>query len=378
MRIGRSQKHSWQARIQSHLFPPRIQPSKVQELTNSNPPTNVLVTGASGFVALHCVLELLRQGYHVRGTLRTLSRETHLRRILKEHVEVGDKLTFVTADLTADAGWEAAVQGCDYVLHVASPLPAALPEREEDLIIPAKEGTLRVMRAAAVAGAKRVVLTSSVAAAYYGNQFDGRTVDENDWANVDMDIGAYAKSKTLAEQAAWQFINDGAADRRPELSTILPGVVLGPILDGRRPPPPSVLLIRRLLTREFPAIARVHYAVVDVRDVAWSHMIAMTSPAATGKRFCCFSETVWMAEIAQILRARFASRGFRVPRRTLPDFLVRLAAPFNENARRVAGRVGQHVNLSNERIKRVFSWQPRTAEEMIVATAESLIQHDLV
>ncbi|MCP5054134.1 MAG: NAD-dependent epimerase/dehydratase family protein, partial [bacterium] len=194
--------------------------------------TTVLVTGASGFIAMHCVLQLLEQGYRVRGTLRTPSRETSLRQTFQKHVEAGHRLEFMTADLTQDEGWDEAARGCRYVMHVASPVPLKKPKHEDELIIPAREGTLRVLKASAVAGVKRVVLTSSVAAILYGHPRDGSKIfNENDWSKIDEKIGAYPKSKTMAERAAWDFVNNQQGEEKMELAAINPGVVLGPVLD---------------------------------------------------------------------------------------------------------------------------------------------------
>jgi dihydroflavonol-4-reductase len=337
--------------------------------------TTVLVTGASGFIGLHCVRELLQQGYRVRGSLRSPQREARLRAALAEHVDVGDRLEFATADLASDDGWEAAVAGCTYVLHVASPLPRELPEHEDDLIVPAREGALRVLRAASDAGVARVVLTSSMAAVISGHRRDGRAFDESDWSLTEK-INPYEKSKTLAERAAWDFVAALPEDRMLELAVINPGLVLGPILEEDYGT--SAEAVKKLLARELPGCPRLGYEVVDVRDVADAHVAAMTAPGAAGQRFCCVESFAWMSDIARILKRHFGPRGYRVPTLPLPDFLVRIVARFDGTVRLVVDDLGCHQQVSNERIKRVLGWQPRGLEETVVATGESLIENGVV
>jgi nucleoside-diphosphate-sugar epimerase len=338
--------------------------------------TRVLVTGASGFIGLHCVRELLEQGYRVRGTLRTPAREPSLRDVLAKRVDVGDRLEFVTSDLTRDDGWGEAVAGCRYVLHVASPLPRELPKHEDEIIVPAREGTLRVLRAASDSGVERVVLTSSVAAIAAGHERDGAHVfDENDWSILEG-IPPYEKSKTIAERAAWDFVDGLVENRRIELVAINPGLVLGPILEEDYGT--SAEAIGKLMRREFPGCPRLGWPLVDVRDVASAHVAAMTEPDAAGQRFCCCVEFLWMSEIAAILNTHFAKRGYRIPTRPLPDFLVRLAALFDKTTRVVVGDLGKRTEVSNERIVRVLGWKPRSPEEMIIAMGESLIEQGVV
>ena len=273
----------------------------------------VLVTGASGFIALHCVVQLLQAGYQVRGTLRSASREAEVRETVARQVDAGERLSFTTADLTDDAGWADAVANCTYVLHVASPFPAAPPKDENELIVPAREGALRVLRAAANAGVKRVVLTSSIAAVAHGNDGLGNhTFDEDDWSNVDGTLGAYEKSKTLAERAAWDFIASDDA-KGMELAVINPGAVLGPVLNENLGT--SAELVRRLLLRQLPACPRIGFSMVDVRDVASAHIAAMSVPEAAGKRFCCTESHAWIRDIALILDKHFADRGYNTKHR---------------------------------------------------------------
>jgi dihydroflavonol-4-reductase len=338
--------------------------------------TTVLVTGASGFIGLHCVRELLQEGYRVRGTLRSLSRETALREALERHTDTSE-LELVTADLLSDEGWSDAMHGCRYVWHVASPVPSALPKHEDELIIPARDGTLRVLRAAAEAGVERVVLSSSIAAVCEGYPRDpSRIFNEDDWSRLEGDVSAYDKSKTLAERAAWDFVGGLGGDKALELTTINPGLVLGPVLE--RDYGLSAEAILKLMRRDYPGCPRLGWPIVDVRDVAGAHLAAMITPEANGHRFCCCVDFVWMREMATILNAHFGDRGYRIPTRTLPDFVVHFAGLFDKVTRVVVSRLGLELHVANERIKRVLGWQPRSMEDTIVATGESLIAMGLV
>ena len=339
--------------------------------------TSVLVTGASGFIAMHCILKLLEKGYRVRGTLRSSEREVGLRKTFMKHASVDDRLEFFTANLINDYGWDDAVKGCEYVLHVASPFPPKPPKHEDDLIQPAREGALRVLKAASSANVKRVVMTSSLAAIAAGHEYnESKVFNEDDWSRTDRDIGAYEKSKTLAEQAAWDFVKSLQGDNTLELSVINPGLVLGPILDADYST--SGELIRKLMRREVPGCPDLGWPSVDVRDVADAHLAAMTTPGAAGMRFCCTIEDARVQDIALILKNQFANRGYKVPTRKLPNIIVRLSALFDKSLRLVVKDLGKHAEISNARIKEVLAWKPRTLEEMVVTMAESMIEHGVV
>jgi nucleoside-diphosphate-sugar epimerase len=243
----------------------------------------VLVTGGSGFIGSHCMLRLLAAGHQVRTTVRSLKREVEVRALLREAgVEAGDRVTFIAADLENDAGWPEAVAGCEHVLHVASPLPPNVPKHEDELIVPAREGTLRVLRASRNAGVKRVVLTSSFAAIGYGHEQRKTPFNETDWTDPNGgDVSAYAKSKTLAERAAWDFIAAEGGDL--ELSVINPVGVFGPVLGPDYSA--SILIVQRLMDGALPGCPQLYFGIVDVRDVADLHIRAMTHPAAKGERF---------------------------------------------------------------------------------------------
>jgi dihydroflavonol-4-reductase len=334
-----------------------------------NKKTTVLVTGASGFVGIHCVAALLKEGYQVRGTIRSLEKEAALRKTIAKLSEGDERLSFVEANLLNDTGWAAAVQGCDYVLHVASPFPLMEPEHEDDLIVPAREGTLRVLRAAAENKVKRVVLTSSVAAVAYGHPKEKTHFDENDWSDADSPtIGAYPKSKTLAEKAAWDFVKSSGGGM--ELVTINPGLILGPLPDTNSRT--SGVLVQSLMTAIIPGLARMHFNAVDVRDVAEAHLQAMTKPEAAGQRFICVSDSFWMEDVAKVLKEAYPA--YPIKTTVFPSWAVRIVALFRKEARATVDSLDQELTVDNTRIKEVLNWQPRDMKEMLLSMAESMIE----
>ena len=337
----------------------------------------VLVTGGSGFIATHCILQLLAAGCRVRTTVRSLKREPEVRATLKAAgADVGDKLAFFAADLTDDAGWVEAAAGCDYVLHVASPFPLNVPRHEDDLIVPAREGALRVLRAARGAGVKRVVQTSSFAAVGYGHAQMARPFNEHDWTNVDgPGLTAYAKSKTLAERAAWDFMaREGGA---MELAVVNPVGVFGPVLGADFST--SIEIVRRMMDGALPALPRITFGVVDVRDVADLHLRAMTAPDAAGERFLAVAgDFLSLRDIALVLRNRLGDAARRVPTRELPDWLLRIVALVDKSVGQVVPELGKSKNASNAKARRELGWAPRPAEDALVATAESLARLGLL
>lgn len=337
----------------------------------------VLVTGGSGFVGSHVIIQLLNAGYQVRTTVRSLKREGEVRDMLRVGgVDAGDRLSFAAADLTSDAGWAEAVAGCAYVHHVASPFPPAIPKHEDEVIIPARDGALRVLKAARDAGVKRVVLTSSYAAIGYGQPEQKAPFDETNWTNPDGDdVRAYTKSKTLAERAAWDFIaREGGA---LELSVVNPVAVLGPALAPDYST--SIMLIQRLMDGAMPGCPRLYFGIVDVRDVADMHMRCMTNPAAKGERFLALAgEFLSIAQIARILKRNLGPAAKRVPTLELPDFLIRMAARNDPAVQQILPELGKRKDGTNAKAKRVLGWAPRSNEEAIVATAESLIRLGLL
>jgi dihydroflavonol-4-reductase len=345
----------------------------------------ILVTGGSGFIGSHSILQLLAAGHQVRTTVRSLRREGDVRAMLNEGLkeglkdgaaELGDRLSFIAADLENDAGWAEAVAGCEYVLHVASPFPPNVPKNEEELIVPAREGTLRVLRASRDAGVKRVVLTSSFAAIGYGQKKRETPFDETNWTDPNGDdVRPYVKSKTLAERAAWDFIARDGGDL--ELSVVNPVGVFGPVLGPDYST--SILIVQRLMDGAMPGCPRLYFGAVDVRDVADLHIRAMTHPAAKGERFLAVAgDFMSILDIARVLKGAMGARANRVPTRQLPNWLVRIAALRDPAVRQILPELGKLRNATNEKSRRMLGWAPRSNEEAIVATAESLVRLGLL
>jgi len=337
----------------------------------------VLVTGATGYIAGHCIRELLEHGYRVRGTVRSLADPTktaHLRRIA---AQLGGSLELVEADLTADRGWRDAAAGCTYVQHVASPFPAEVPKDEMDLIRPAVDGAKRVLQASADSGTvKRVVMTSSVAAVAFGHKdSNGAVRTEADWS-IAENCDAYPKSKTLAERAAWDFVAALPTEQRFELAVINPGFVLGPLLNADQGT--SGELVRKLMAREMPACPEIGFAPVDVRDVAIAHRLAMELPQAAGNRYICAGEHLWVQDMAKVLAAEFNPRGYRVPTGHLPYWLMWVFARFDKAVRLALTFVGRKELVSSAKARRELGWTMRPVRESIVDTARTMIEHRIV
>lgn len=337
----------------------------------------VLVTGGSGFIGSHCILQLLAAGHQVRTTVRSARREADVRALLKQGgADPGEALSFAIADLQKDEGWPEAVAGCDHVLHVASPFPESVPKDENELIIPAREGALRVLRAARDAGVKRVVLTSSFAAIGYGHPRREEPFDETVWTDpTSPDVQPYAKSKTLAEKAAWDFIEREGGSL--ELATVNPVGVFGPVLGPDYST--SILMVQRLMDGAVPGLPRLTFGVVDVRDVADLHLRAMTAPEARGERFLAVAgDFMSMADMAQVLRRRMGRAARRVPAFQLPDVVVHLASWFDPAVGQLLPELGKTKNASSAKARRVLGWEPRSNEEALVSTAESLVKLGLL
>ena len=331
----------------------------------------VLVTGGSGFIGSWCVVELLRRGYTVRATVRDLGREPAARAAIASLGHGGDRLSFFAANLTSDAGWDEAVADCDYVLHVASPLGVAEPRDPDTLIVPARDGALRVIAAAIKAGVGRVVMTSSVAATSQPHSAKGDSVsDETVWSDGDDPaIGAYARSKTIAEHAAWDLI--GSSGRDTTLATVNPALVLGPVLSGDFSD--SVQVVQRLLSGKVPGIPRLGFNLVDVRDVADLHIRCMTAPQAAGQRFIAAGAFAWMSEIAAMLRAHLGPEAAKVPTRAAPDILLRLVGLFDRDLGSVVPSLGRKRDFTSAKARSMLGWEPRPTEETVLDCARSLI-----
>jgi nucleoside-diphosphate-sugar epimerase len=331
----------------------------------------VLVTGGTGFVGGWCVAELLRGDQDVRTTVRDIAREPAVRETVERAgVDAGDRLTVVPADLGADAGWAEAVAGCSHVLHVASPFPAEQPKDPDELIVPAREGALRVIEASLAAGVQRIVMTSSVAAVRHGRPpSEDKPYTEEDWTDGnDTRRTPYVRSKALAERAAWERVRAAGAEDR--LATVQPGAIIGPVLNDDHSF--SLQAVQRLLDG-MPAMPRLGFTFVDVRDVADLHIRAMTDPAAGGERFLATDEFLWVADVAAILRERLGDRARKVPTRVAPDLLVRAMSLFDGGLRSIVDDLGKTAYYSSAKARERLGWQPRPVGDSIADTGESLL-----
>ncbi|HET6832141.1 MAG TPA: aldehyde reductase [Solirubrobacterales bacterium] len=336
----------------------------------------VLMTGGSGYLGGWCIAALLERGYAVRTTIRDLARERHVRsQVEAAGVEPDDRLTVLEADLKSDAGWAEAVAGCDYVLHTASPFPPAQPKDPDELIVPARDGALRVLRAALDAGVERIVMTSSVAAVRGGGPpKEGSVYTDRDWTDGDdTSLTPYTRSKTIAERAAWRLVEDAGAKQR--LAVVNPGAIIGPALSDDVSY--SLQLIERLLAG-MPAVPRLGFSFVDVRDVADLHVRAMEQPQAGGGRYIATDRFMWMAEVGGVLKDRLGADGRKVPTRNAPNIMVRAMALFDPGVRTIVGDLGRRSEFSNARARDELGWSPRPLEDSIADTARSLLEFGVV
>jgi nucleoside-diphosphate-sugar epimerase len=335
----------------------------------------IVVTGITGFIAQEIAVRLLGAGHQVRGTLRRLDRQHEVRAALAGRTSFPhDHLSFAVATLEQDEGWAAVMRNADGVMHCASPFPLEQPRDPDALVGPARDGALRVLEAALAAGVRRVVMTSSVAAVADGHRAPIHPFTEAHWTEVDgPGVTPYARSKTLAERAAWTW-----ARQHPELElvTILPGLVLGPVVSADFGVSPE--LIRRLLAREVPGSPRIGFSVVDVRDVADAHLQAFDVPSAANQRFICTTDFRWMRDMARVLRESCGAGASRVPTRNVPDFVLKAMSLFDPAVRGLLADLGREKHYSHEAATRVLGWRPRSADEAIAACGESLIRLGLV
>jgi nucleoside-diphosphate-sugar epimerase len=335
----------------------------------------VLVTGGSGYIGSWCVVELLRRGYTVRTTVRDLRREGEVRANVARAVDPGNRLSVHAADLTRDEGWDAAAEGAEYVLHVASPLGVPPPKNPDDLITPARDGAVRAISAAIKAGATRVVMTSSVSATSADASSPDGVSDETVWTNPDAPgADAYSRSKVIAERAAWELI--AASGGTTTLATVNPALVLGPILGADFSD--SVQVIQRLLSGKVPGLPRLGFCIVDVRDVADLHIRAMTDPAAAGQRFIASGDFAWMAELAAMLRAHLGADAAKVPTSKVPDFVLHLVALFDRDLKSVTSGLGHRRTFTSAKAQSVLGWKPRPMQETVLDCARGLIADGLV
>jgi dihydroflavonol-4-reductase len=332
----------------------------------------VLVSGGSGYIAGFLIRQLITQGWTVHATVRSLAREAAVRQLLAVD---NSRLAFFAADLNADAGWAEAMAGCTFVAHVASPLPAGIPKDADELIVPARDGALRALRAAKAAGVRRFVMTSSVAAISYGRGRGVHHFTEADWTLLEKPgISPYVQSKTIAERAARDWVareGDGI-----EFCTINPSVVLGPVWS--RDYSASVVLVKKLLDGSLAACPDIGFGVVDVRDVADLHVRALEAPGMAGERFIASGRFMKLREIADVLRAGLGPLAHKVTTRNVPDWLVRVTALFNPVAKAALSELGSVRHQDASHAKAVLGWATRPVEQSIVDTARSLIELGVV
>jgi dihydroflavonol-4-reductase len=341
--------------------------------------TKVLLTGASGYIGKHIALQLLNQGYEVRASVRNLSKSSEVRNAVTPHLldssNLDSRLTFVELDLEKDSGWDPALKGIDVLMHTASPFPLTSPKDENELIRPAVEGTLRALRAAKNAGVKRVILTSSVAAIYGRELPSGASAyDETMWTDIEHPVGrlAYTKSKTLAEQAAWNFIKSEASEIA--LTTINPVLVLGAPLDKNFGS--SISLVERVLKGSDPMLPDLKFAIVDVRDVAKMHVDSIKNENTKGERLIASSETRSFIEIAKLLKSTYPKS--KVKTAQAPTLIIRLLSLFDGSIKSILPQLGKPMNVSGEKAQRLLKINFIPAEVTIKESADYLIKNGLI
>jgi dihydroflavonol-4-reductase len=323
----------------------------------------VLVTGGSGYIGLHCISLLLKEGYAVRTSLRSMDRKKEIQEALSDSIKNDESLEFCKLDLMRDDGWDAAVKGCSYVLHVASPVYEKNMKDENSFIQPAKEGLLRALKPAVKYKIKRFVMTSSIAAVTQGHE--DKEIDESFWSVIDENTLPYIKSKTYAEKAMWDYMDQIDETKKIEVCTINPSFVFGPSLTYDMGA--SNLLIRALLVGKLPALAKIQFNVVNVLDVAKAHILAMKSDRAAGQRFIVSEKALWLSDIAEILK----NNGFKkVPTVVVPNFLLGLLSFFLKDIALFKDRLGKSQITKSDNAKKLLQWNPGFVENAIIDTAK--------
>ena len=336
----------------------------------------VLITGISGFIAGHTAVAFLNAGYEVRGTVRSLDKIDKTKKTLAKHADVL-KLEFVEADLWSDDGWDVAVKGCSYVVHMASPFPLNSPKNEDDIIRPAVDGTLRVLKAAIQNGVERFVQTSSTVAVTAGHSQD--RVDaftEDDWTNLEgAGVTAYVKSKTLAEKAARDFISNSNSEMH--FSTVNPSLVLGPMLGAEFGA--SLEIVQMFLSGKYPATPKIMFPVVDVRDVAKMHLLAIETNAQSGGRYLAVSDTISMNDFSKCLKTGLGDKARKAPTREMPNWLFRFISLFDKSAKDIVSELGRIYTVDNSKTRKTLKMKEFiSANDAIVAAGKSLVDNNLV
>ena len=333
----------------------------------------VLVTGGTGFIGLHCLQQLLDKGYKVRTTLRSESRKQEVMEAMKKHSSNCENLEFFIADLLNDDGWKEAVEGSKYVLHVASPFFLGEPENEDVFIKPAVEGTLRVLKACADSDVQKVVLTSSFAAVGYGHSREKEVYTEEDWSSVDGEISPYAKSKTLAEKAAWDFVENLEESKKFELTVINPVAVTGPMLTSDIGSSNDFLL--KLISGSMPACPKIHMGYIDVRDVAKAHIFSMTEEKTNGERIIVSENEMFFAEVGKTLN----EAGFKKsPTKEMPNFLVKIMSLFVGELKTLLSALNRKGDIDKTKAKSFFNWDYISTEQSVTETAQQLQDMGLI
>lgn len=347
--------------------------------------TTVLVTGGSGFIGTYVILALLSAGYTVKTTIRNLSREAEVRSYLINGGATTsqlERLSFTAASLDSNNGWAEAVKGCTYVHHVASPLPAVLPKNEDEILIPARDGTVRVLKAASAAGVKRTILTGSIGAVAYGQAAREKPWTEEDWTVLDNPANpinqAYTKAKTVAEKAAWEFITSDSNASKMELVAILPVLVFGPVLG--KDFSASLEVAKKLMDGSMPGCPHLTFNFVDVRDVASINMLAMNTPAAAGQRYIAANDdgAFSMLQIANVIREKRPGVGKKPPSFEIPNFVVHLLALFDKPVRFILPDLGKVLKTSNAKAKEELGWKAMGTVQTIVDTVDSMAKYGVV
>lgn len=336
----------------------------------------VLLTGVTGFLGSHTAIRLLEKGYQVTGTLRDMDRAAAIREVVARHTPHIHRLTFAQANLQDKTQWFELTKGIDFVQHVASPFPRELPGHEDDIIVPAREGVLNILTAAAANKVKRVVLTSSSAAVTHGKtpQQLGKVYTEADWSNVNntKDLTPYFKSKAIAEKAAWDFIREDQSGL--ELVTVLPGAILGPVLE--KDFGTSANIVIKMLDGSMPALPKIGFEIVDVRSAADALVLAMEIPEAAHNRYLASAGFLMMKDIAQILKKSYPGR--KLPSREMPNFLVRLLAKFDATLAPILLDLGVKRQVDATKARRELQWQPVSTQEAVLSCAKSIFETGIV